>query len=512
MTKPNRPAIGSSNHYNSHSCFAVAVALHLSPCLLIAWCVFECQHEYLVSLVDYLVVDVGAEVRSSNSLRLEPAPLNSSRYLVRKGQKFRISCICQEKSINCQYLTWRNEFGRKIDGESSNSLFTVELKEHGSGYKKLSLVFTQIAERDTGFYKCVAENSQMITGEWEIELIVLDKVRWKESNDVVGGMLGESLTIDCGATGNPPPETHITNHDGLPLSETLFIFAGTEVTIKKLTKEYQDIAIKCLAVQEFAQYDVTVVEQHEIRLDIWSSPEFNTSLVERFVILDQLSAAICCNVTRSNPPAKYFRYLKNGEELRNSSKHVISISTSNQSACLTILSTTEYDLGEYRCEVSNGKSKARQTIVVREATPPSEVRVSLQNVGMTYAVWKIEKALDEQLPIQRYIIEYIKKSILDQGHDRNNEDNRIWFTHAIKMDVHLNEDGLYEIGGLHQGTTYIFRFTAENEAGTGETVTVTMKTTSKIRPSKLSSSGSSIFQIFTTIILCFHAFRFMLIP
>uniref|UniRef100_A0A183D0X6 Ig-like domain-containing protein n=1 Tax=Gongylonema pulchrum TaxID=637853 RepID=A0A183D0X6_9BILA len=180
-------------------------------------------------------------------LRLEPPTLNNSRYVVRSDRKFRISCICQKATTDCMYLTWRNEFDRKIDGESSSSLFTVELQEHDSMYKKLSLVFTRIAKRDAGFYK----------------------IRWKESSDVVGAMAGESLTIDCGATGDPRPETHITSRDGQPLNESMFIVAGPEITVKNLTADYQDVIIKCLAVQEYVQYDATVVEQHEIRLDVW---------------------------------------------------------------------------------------------------------------------------------------------------------------------------------------------------------------------------------------------------
>uniref|UniRef100_A0A915PNU2 Uncharacterized protein n=1 Tax=Setaria digitata TaxID=48799 RepID=A0A915PNU2_9BILA len=437
-------------------------------------------------------------VKCSNLLRLEPPPLNNSRYVVRVDRRFRISCICQQTSVNCLHLTWRNEFGREIDGESSNSLFTVELREHGSMYKKLSLVFTQIAKRDTGFYKCVARNSRRISADWAVELIVVDEIRWKETNNVVGGMFGESLTVDCGSTGNPQPETHITNQNGFPLNETLFVTAGSEVTVSKLTNDYQDTVIKCLSVQEFEQYDATVVEQHEIRLDVWSSPQFSKPFVERFIVLDHI-AQICCNVTRSNPPATHFRYLRGSDELWNDSNHIILVDASNQSSCLKILSPTEYDLGEYRCEVNNGKSKAQQTIAVKEATPPGEVHVSLQDVGMTYVVWKIDEGFGEQLPIQRYIIEYIKKSILEQSRDQNRENNRVWFAHAVKMDVHLNENGLYEIGGLRQGTTYIFRFTAENEAGIGDTVTVAVKTTSKIKPSMLTQSALSPLQQLTLI-------------
>lgn len=62
-------------------------------------------------------------------------------------------------------------------------------------------------------------NNKICTGE----------IRWKESNDVVGGMLGESLTIDCGSIGNPQPETHISNHNGFPLN-SLFYFLSYQIS------------------------------------------------------------------------------------------------------------------------------------------------------------------------------------------------------------------------------------------------------------------------------------------
>uniref|UniRef100_A0A183DIY9 Ig-like domain-containing protein n=1 Tax=Gongylonema pulchrum TaxID=637853 RepID=A0A183DIY9_9BILA len=135
--------------------------------------------------------------------------------------------------------------------------------------------------------------------------------------------------------------------------------------------------------------------------------------LERHIVLDRL-AQVCCNVTESNPPATHFRYLRDSEQLANDTNHIILVDASNQSSCLKILRPTENDLGEYQCEVSNGKSKSHQMVIVKEATPPGEVHVSLQDVGMTYVVWKIDEGTDEQLPIRSYIIEYIKKSILDQ--------------------------------------------------------------------------------------------------
>lgn len=34
-------------------------------------------------------------------------------------------------------------------------------------------------------------------------------IEWKEPRDVVGAMVGESLTINCGAVGEPQPEIEV---------------------------------------------------------------------------------------------------------------------------------------------------------------------------------------------------------------------------------------------------------------------------------------------------------------
>lgn len=46
---------------------------------------------------------------------------------------------------------------------------------------------------------------------------ILASIEWNEKEHVAGAMLGESLTIDCGASGEPQPEIEITDADGEPL-------------------------------------------------------------------------------------------------------------------------------------------------------------------------------------------------------------------------------------------------------------------------------------------------------
>jgi hypothetical protein len=96
-------------------------------------------------------------------------------------------------------------------------------------------------------------------------------------------MLDESLTVNCGASGRPPPEIEITDQTGLPLPgnhlsyssiacsypDDEFKVAGQEMTIERLSKHHQGTVIKCLAVQDLVEHDTTMVEERQVIIDVW---------------------------------------------------------------------------------------------------------------------------------------------------------------------------------------------------------------------------------------------------
>lgn len=55
------------------------------------------------------------------------------------------------------------------------SVFTIGLHEYGTKNKKLSLVFTKIAKRDAGIYKCVGSDSSGRIYQRDIEIIIVGK-------------------------------------------------------------------------------------------------------------------------------------------------------------------------------------------------------------------------------------------------------------------------------------------------------------------------------------------------
>jgi len=89
------------------------------------------------------------------------------------------------------------------------------MAKHEKGVTKRSLFFPKIQARDTGDYICRAEmkdGSGFLTKV--IHVIVRNNIEWNTKGNRVGGVLGESLTIDCGAEGDPLPTIEITDGSG----------------------------------------------------------------------------------------------------------------------------------------------------------------------------------------------------------------------------------------------------------------------------------------------------------
>lgn len=55
--------------------------------------------------------------------------------------------------------------------------------------------------------------------------------------------------------------------------------AADEVTVPKLTKNYQNKTIKCLAVQDFLEYHTSTIEEHEIKIDVWCESSFDIFII-----------------------------------------------------------------------------------------------------------------------------------------------------------------------------------------------------------------------------------------
>ncbi|KAE9554432.1 hypothetical protein FO519_002360 [Halicephalobus sp. NKZ332] len=380
-------------------------------------------------------------------LQIHPVGLEGDKYVVKADRAFRIACVYNDDDMdNVHQLQWENEDGKTIDSSSSSNLFTIALHERETHHKKRSLVFSKIDSRDSGSYTCVAHVAGQ-TLRRTVHVHVVGNIEWKEPRDVVGAMTGESLTINCGAKGNPQPEIEMTNEDGELLNEQEYVVAENEVTIESLTKNYQNAKIRCLALQLIPEYATTSVEKHEISIDVWFRPEFDADEINRHAILGR-SANLYCNISASNPPVMHFNFLKDNVKIDDDDeRYEIVEDVDNQ------------------CEVNNGKAKAHQLINLHMANPPNQVKAIIS-----------------------YKIEYVRSRLLDdidssEEEEENNgelerQEEHIWKAHGSHVIRTRSFNNLYEIHGLVQDAEYVFRFTAMNEAGAGDSIEITARTQS----------------------------------
>ncbi|VDK40479.1 unnamed protein product [Cylicostephanus goldi] len=358
--------------------------------------------------------------------------------------------------------------------ESNSSIFTTGLLEHGTRYKKKNLHFTSIHKRDEGTYECRARSLGGQTYSRAVKVVVLNDIRWNDESHSAGALLGEPLTIDCGVNGDD--EEHqitITDSEGETLDPSMYTIAGKEVTVERLTKDYDGKKISCVHIESYGKDELPIIDRREVNIDVWYKPEFEKASVDQYTIVDEKSREVelLCAVSASNPPPILYTFYRGGNELTDPSKYNVTVDNDHKWAKLRIFDVDEDDLSEYRCEVNNGKAKNTMTIHLKETNPPSEPKVTLYNVKKHAIIWKIENKQEEgELPIKDIEIDYLRKALVDEKleEDSDSISDSFWNEHSVKHKRNKSVSGLYEIGGLLQASEYVFKIRQFSEAGEGE--------------------------------------------
>ncbi|CAJ0583893.1 unnamed protein product, partial [Mesorhabditis spiculigera] len=434
--------------------------------------------------------------------------ISSKENVVKADDKLVVSCVFNGDLADPADLKWFDHKNRQIDGESNSRVFTISLAEHKTGHRKKNLHFSSLEASDSGTYTCVATDLDGKVHRAQSKIDVTPPVHWADTATVVGGLAGERLIINCGASGEPSPSIMIVSGSGEPLDESQFVIAGNEVTIPALTKEYDGREVSCMAMQIYEDRDTTLVSKKSVTIDVWFVPEFAAESIDRYAIIGR-SAVLPCNTTASNPIPSTYTFYKNEEKIHDAERFSLVKHVLDHSAALTIKHVTIDDLGEYRCDVNNGKAIGSLTLHLKEANPPDEVKVSLETTSRHSMLWRVQADTTSELPVLRIDAEYLRKSLLRRGNDGEEdttgeydepEENGVWEAQGNKFSRTKTDNNLYEITGLRMDTDYIFRFKAINEAGEGDMVEVTARTEGYEELSA-SSTHTAIFTILLSLLV-----------
>ncbi|VDM55233.1 unnamed protein product [Angiostrongylus costaricensis] len=316
----------------------------------------------------------------------------------------------------------------------------------------------------------------------------------------------------------------------------MYTIAGKEVTVERLTNWYDGKKINCVHIESYGKEELPIIDRREVHIDVWCKwlsddiplttvaensdrPEFYKSSIEQYAIVDEKirEVELHCSVAASNPPVISFTFYRGPTELTDSTKYNLTTEKTRSKATLKVFNVDENDLGEYRCEVNNGKAKNSLIIHLKETSPPSEPRVTLYDVKENAITWKIEDRQEEgELPIKEVEINYLRQSIVDEKLEENEEDvlnsDRFWNDYGVKQKRQKSRSGLYEISGLLKDADYIFKFRRLSEAGEGPSVLLRARTNKDkllvhdVKNSRQVSSSSAlsffISVLMTRLILC----------
>ncbi|XP_057598535.1 peroxidasin homolog isoform X2 [Hippopotamus amphibius kiboko] len=225
-----------------------------------------------------------------------------------------------------------------------------------------TLMIQNTRETDQGIYQCMAKN---VAGEVKTQEVTL---RYFESparpafviqpqNTEV--LVGESVTLECSATGHPPPRISWTRGDRSPVP------AGPRVSITPSG----GLFIQNVGQEDSGEYTCfasnTVDSVHATALIIVQAlPQFTVTPQDRAVIEGQTVEFHC---EAKGYPQPVIAWTKGGSQLSVDRRHLVL-----SSGTLRILGVALHDQGQYECQAVNiiGSQRVTAHLMVQPRVTP----------------------------------------------------------------------------------------------------------------------------------------------
>uniref|UniRef100_A0A5F9C403 Neogenin n=1 Tax=Oryctolagus cuniculus TaxID=9986 RepID=A0A5F9C403_RABIT len=320
-----------------------------------------------------------------------------------------------------------------------------------------ALVISNVTEADGGLYRCVVDSGggpPKFSDEAELKVLAdpevpSDLVFLKQPPSLVRAV-GQSVVLPCVASGLPAPSIRwLKNEEALDTdsSERLVLLAGGSLEISEVTQDDAG-TYSCVA----GSGNETIEAQAE--LTVQAPPEFLKRPASLYAH-ESMDIVFECEVT--GKPAPTVKWVKNGDVVIPSDYFKI-VKEHN----LQVLGLVKSDEGFYQCIAENdvGNAQAGAQLVILEHAPattgplpsaPRDVVASLVSTRFIKLTWRTP-ASDPQGDSLTYSVFYTKEGTARERVENTSRPGEMQVT----------------IQNLMPATVYIFRVTAQNRHGSGE--------------------------------------------
>ncbi|XP_071821894.1 hemicentin-1-like isoform X3 [Apostichopus japonicus] len=231
-----------------------------------------------------------------------------------------------------------------------------------------SLIFQRVEESDRGYYVCIATNQAGNTTKIvELEVHVVPRIR--EADDEASVIVGEMLSLECNAYGNPAPEIS-WQKDGTKVKfhKRRFVKEDSGTFTIRNARPGDQGTYTCLATNDAG------ADRRVVRVSVFIAPNITDSFQSYNVLVDR-DVMLYCDVTGfPDPEIEWF--INNEAISPNNIKYSIDESTGS----LEILSLSVEDTAIYECRASNPAGLATGEFEINVVEPPKVTNGTIEIV------------------------------------------------------------------------------------------------------------------------------------
>lgn len=355
--------------------------LHLnSPSLLcdcnmiwiVKWMRDKIEHKYITATCAY-----PAEVRGHSLTKLReencgdsPKPKvveHPKTHLAIKGRSANLICSATSNPFSNMTFLWR-----KNNGNLSNPTVyeNVTLATSGSSRATSVLVIPNVTHADSGKYQCVVSNNFGTTYSSKAKVNIVTFPKFIQTPKNVTVKTGETVTLNCAATGEPTPEISWKKDGGndfpaarerrmnvMPTDHLFFI-----VNAKTTDMGIYSCAAKNPAGTIIANATLTVLQE----------PSF-VRVMENKEVTSGDSVVLQCMISGSPKPV--IKWLKDGTPITHTERHFLTA----EDQLLVIIGAEASDAGRYECEITNDLGTKKDMTELR-VLPPVAIMVNEEDM------------------------------------------------------------------------------------------------------------------------------------
>ncbi|CAK1552140.1 unnamed protein product [Leptosia nina] len=287
-------------------------------------------------------------------------------HLAIKNRSANLVCSATSNPFSNMTFLWR-----KNNGNISNPVVYENVTLTNKGQQATSvLVIPDVSHIDSGKYQCVVSNKFGTTYSTKAKMNIVTFPRFLKTPTNVTVRTGETVTLNCAATGDPPPEISWKKDGGndFPAArERRMNVMPTDHLFFIVNAKPTDMGVYSCAAKNPAG---TIIAN--ATLSVLQEPSFIRVMGNKEVTSGE-PVVLECMVQGSPKPS--LKWSKDGIPIAPSERYYLA----GNNQLLIIIGAKSSDAGHYECEITNDLGSKKEIIELK-VLPPVAIMVKEENM------------------------------------------------------------------------------------------------------------------------------------